>query len=115
MPSPAQVATMIASTAEQWLRTAPETRKPPMTFLHARIHRERFHEIVSALTALGVQPAEPLTLRCPNCTTEVFLDLEPTPESLVEASRRRATLTWTVRRRLSRECPDHAHRFEIAT
>ncbi|MBI2760265.1 MAG: hypothetical protein HYX51_02420 [Chloroflexi bacterium] len=86
-----------------------------MTFLHALIHRERLQEIVAALTALGVQPAEPLTVQCPNCRTAVFLDLEPTPESLVEASRRRATLTWTVRRRLGRECPDHAHRFEIVS
>lgn len=79
-----------------------------MQVLHARIHRARLRELIAAVPVFGDRPPEPVILSCPTCGDEFFADLAPYEEPFDLEELEWEALTW-----LDRECPDHAHRFEV--
>ena len=77
-----------------------------MTFLHARIHALELR----ALDDQGVSLDDPklLVVRCPRCRDPYFAQV------LAQLGPRdRESLKYRATTRLNRECPDHAHRFEV--
>ena len=79
-----------------------------MEFLHARIYRQRYRELIAEVPVFGDRPPEPFTIACPKCGDVYLAELAPydEPWDLEEQE-------WEAVVRLDDECPDHAHRFEV--
>lgn len=81
-----------------------------MRVLMSRVHRARLRELVAGEGLPSELVPDVLDLQCPRCGEPYFADLgpeEPEPPEL-------EWLEYRAVRRLLRECPDHAHRFDIS-
>ncbi len=79
-----------------------------ITFLLARLHRTRLHELVAARELPTEFAPDVVRIACPKCGDEFFADLEPEEEPILLDQ-----AEWAAVVRLDEECPDHAHRFEV--
>ena len=77
-----------------------------MKFLHARIHALESQALDDQTVSLD--GLESVVVRCPRCRDPYVAQV---PTQL--GPRDRESLTYRATTRLNRECPDHAHRFEV--
>ena len=73
-------------------------------FVHCGVHRQEFRRIVR-----DAERPEPTIIGCPNCGQWYFADTA----SEEEAPDLEETVS-EAEERLKRECPDHAHTFEVS-
>ena len=79
-----------------------------MRFLHLHVHRRRYRDAVIARATFEVEFREPPAVDCPRCGWTYFADIEEDLSPL-EAEE----WVYLAARRLTRECPDHPHRFDV--
>ena len=76
--------------------------------LHARLHRRRLRDMVTAQLAREERLPRPMLVVCPTCGEVFFADPGP-----VGSPRERELEEWEALARLDGECPDHPHRFIV--
>lgn len=81
-----------------------------MRFLHLYVHRHDYTRLIRARADARVLPIDPPEVFCPGCDAPYYLD-DGRSEIDSRAERR---LKQAVRGRPRQECPDHAHRFDVA-
>lgn len=83
-----------------------------MEFLHRAVHIAFWRDLTRTLTVAGEVPPEVFEVACPDCGAPYFANpLRDIPPRAALAVRQAARAS--ARARLSEQCPDHAHRFQV--
>ena len=80
-----------------------------MRFEHCGVHHQEFHRLVHRSHGDAVRSRYPVIIGCRTCHQWYFAD--PAPG---DAGATVEGCCAEAERRLSEECPDHAHRFVVA-
>ena len=80
-----------------------------LRFLHVRVHRGLFRALAERGFATASPAALVVLVACPGCDACWFAPLQA-----VLSPDEREQVEYDAARRLSDDCPDHAHRFNLS-